>query len=308
VIEMQSELLKFLEKMITIRLFEEELIKTNSVNPIHGTLHLYIGQEAVAVGACEALEPSDLVVSNHRGHGHFIAKGGDLEKILSEICGLESGYCQGRGGTQHMADFSIGFLGSNGITAGQIPIATGAAFASQKRQTKQVVLCFFGDGAANEGVCHEAMNLAAVFKLPIIYVCENNLYAMSTPFHKAFAINSISSRAVAYGMPGETVDGMDVIAVNNAVSKAVILARTGGGPSLIECLTYRFVGHSLNDTLEYRTREEELIWKNRDPIKALWIELLEKGISQTVLESISDSVAMNILRVFSHINSRRERD
>jgi len=239
--------------MLKIRRFEEKLNDLYAMGYIQGTIHLYIGQEAVSVGACAALKNHDYITSTHRGHGHFIAKGGDINRIMAEIWGLDEGYCAGRGGTQHMADFSIGHLGSNGITGGQIPIATGAALAIKMQGKEQVVLCFFGDGATNEGVFHESLNMGAVWKLPVVYICENNLYAMSTPVSNAFAIKDIATRATAYGMPGHIVDGMDVVDVKRVVDEAVNRARDGRGPTLVECKTYRFLGHSRSDTRAYRT-------------------------------------------------------
>jgi TPP-dependent pyruvate/acetoin dehydrogenase alpha subunit len=249
----------------------------------------------VAVGACAALRPDDYVVSNHRGHGHFIAKGGDPRRIMAEVFGKATGYSGGRGGSQHMAYFKIGFLGSNGITGGGIPIATGAALSLQLQGRSQIVGCFFGDGAANQGAFHEALNMAAVWKLPIVYICENNLYAMSTHFREAFAISDIIQRAAAYGMPGEIVDGNDVVAVRDAVSKAAERARAGKGPTLLECKTYRFSGHSRGDPREYRPREEEDAWRARCPIKRLRERLFEmKALTDKLDASIRASVEQEV--------------
>ena len=284
----------YLYQMIKIRRFEEKLNNLFAMGHIRGTIHLYVGQEAVAVGICSVLEKHDCITSTHRGHGHFIAKGGDVKRIMAEIWGLEEGYCMGRGGTQHMADFNIGNLGSNGITGGQIPIATGAALALKMQGKKQVVACFFGDGAANEGVFHESLNIASVWELPIIYVCENNLYAMSTPVHVAFKIPDIATRSAAYGIPGYIVDGMDVTEVRRVATEAVEAARQGKGPSLIECKTYRFLGHSKSDTRVYRTREEEASWEARDPIKLLSEKLLAQGTTANELEQIENRVMKEI--------------
>lgn len=283
-----EQLLGFLYEMLKIRKFEERLNQLYDEGYIQGTIHLYVGQEGVAVGACAALREDDYITSTHRGHGHFIAKGGDIKRILAEIRGLEEGYCRGRGGTQHMADFATGHLGSNGITGGQIPVATGAALAAKMRGRDHVVLCFFGDGAANEGVFHESLNMAAVWELPIVYVCENNLYAMSTPVEAAFKTKDIATRAAAYGMPGCVVDGMDVIAVARDVREAVDRARQGKGPTLVECKTYRFLGHSRSDARIYRTRQEEEAWKERDPIKLLSEKLAKEGLTQDKLNTIED--------------------
>jgi TPP-dependent pyruvate/acetoin dehydrogenase alpha subunit len=262
---------------------------------ISGTCHPCTGQEAVAVGACAALLPADYVVSNHRGHGHFIAKGGDARLIMAEVFGKVTGYSRGRGGSQHMACFKIGFLGSNGITGGGIPIATGAALSLQLQRRSEIVACFLGDGAANQGAFHEALNMAAVWKLPIVYICENNLYAMSTPFRETFAISEVAQRAAAYGMPGDTTDGNDVLAVRDAVSKAAERARGGGGPTLVECKTYRFSGHSRGDPREYRPREEENAWRARCPIKRLRQKLVEAGALTEDLDArIRESVEQEV--------------
>jgi TPP-dependent pyruvate/acetoin dehydrogenase alpha subunit len=284
----------YLYQMLKIRRFEERLNQLFSLGYIHGTIHLYVGQEAVAVGVCSALGKRDYITSTHRGHGHFNAKGGDVRRILAEIWGLEEGYCMGRGGTQHMADFNIGNLGSNGITGGQIPIATGAALALKMQGQRQVVACFFGDGAANEGVFHESLNIASVWGLPVIYVCENNLYAMSTPVRTAFKIPDIAARATAYGIPGYIVDGMDVTEVRRVTAEAVEAARQGRGPSLIECKTYRFLGHSKSDNRNYRTREEEAEWEARDPIKLLSEKLLARGMTADELAQIENRVTKEI--------------
>ena len=289
-----KQLQEYLHLMLKIRRFEERLNDLYARGHIHGTIHLYVGQEAVAVGVCSVLKKNDCITSTHRGHGHFIAKGGDVNRILAEIWGLDEGYCQGQGGTQHMADFSIGNIGSNGITGGQIPIATGAALAIKMQGKDQVVACFFGDGAANEGIFHESLNLASVWGLPIVYVCENNLYAMSTPAQAAFNIPDIAARGAAYGIPGHVIDGMDVMAVRKGATAAMETARQGKGPSLIECKTYRFMGHSKSDTRNYRTKEEEAAWEARDPIKRLSEELLNQGVTASELKQIENRVTKEI--------------
>ena len=256
-------------KMLLIRRFEQRVEKVFLKGAVSGTCHTCIGQEATAVGACAAIEPSDYVVSNHRGHGHFIAKGGDLKRLMAEMYGKVDGYSRGRGGSQHMACFDIGFLGSNGITAGGLPIATGAALALKRQGKSHVVLAFLGDGAANQGAFHEALNMAAVWKLPVVYVCENNLYAMSTPFADAFAIDSVARRADAYGMPGASADGNDLLVVIEKTKEAADRARAGEGPTLLEFATYRQTGHSRGDPRIYRTREEEADWRERCPIARL---------------------------------------
>ncbi|MCR4398900.1 MAG: thiamine pyrophosphate-dependent dehydrogenase E1 component subunit alpha [Firmicutes bacterium] len=267
-----------LRKMLRIREFEELADQLFAQKKVQGTTHLYVGEEAVAVGACAAIGPTDLITSTHRGHGHCIAKGADLRKMMAELLGKATGYCKGKGGSLHIADVPSGNLGANGIVGGGIALAVGAALSSHMRRSGQVVLCFFGDGAANQGVFHESLNLAAIWKLPVVFICENNAYAMSTPVAKAFCVNDIAVRAVSYGMPGETVDGNDVIAVFKAVSRAVERARGGGGPSLVECKTYRWKGHSKGDARKYRTREEEQQWRERCPIKRFLDVLTACGI------------------------------
>ena len=274
-----AEARRVLFQLTLIRIFEERILKLVSDGSIRGTTHPYVGQEAVAVGACLALRPDDLVISTHRGHGHLLAKGGDANRLMAELFGKATGYGGGKGGTQHMADYAVGHLGSNGITGGGIPIGTGAALSAQMRRSTQVVGIFFGDGAVNQGTFHESLNLAALWRLPAVYVCENNLYAMSTPVRDACAIEHIAERAAAYGMPGVHVDGMDVLAVAAAVRRAVERARAGRGPSLIECKTYRFLGHSKSDQRVYRSREEEAMWRERDPITRFQATMVEHGLA-----------------------------
>lgn len=259
----------YLRQMLLIRRFEEKLDDLFSSGVIKGTSHLYAGQEAVAVGVCAALNPTDLMTSTHRGHGHFLAKGGDPETLMAELWGKATGPSKGRGGSQHVADYSIGFLGSNGITAGGLPIATGAALSAQMRGTDQVVVCFFGEGGANQGTFHESINMAAIWRLPVIFICENNHYAMSTRFDEAFATPNIATRAAGYGIVGEVVDGTDFFEVKTAIESAAARARRGEGPTLIEAKVYRYYGHSKSDKCEYRTREEEAEWRLKDPIGKL---------------------------------------
>jgi pyruvate dehydrogenase E1 component alpha subunit len=245
---------------------------------IHGTMHLSIGMEASAVGAIAALRSDDLILSTHRGHGHCIAKGADLNLMMAEFMGKESGYCRGRGGSMHIADIERGNLGANGVVGGGIPMAVGVGLSLKMQKLDEIILCFFGDGAANLGAFHEALNMAAIWTLPVVFVCENNQYAMSFAYKRAFTIEHISDRAAAYGMPGETVDGNDVLAVRTAVDRAVKRAREGDGPSLIENLTYRWRGHSKSDANRYRTKEEIDLWKEKCPIKRFKAQLLDKGI------------------------------
>lgn len=255
--------------MLLIRRFEERVDELFAAGELRGTSHLSAGQEAVAVGACAALRADDYVTSNHRGHGHFLAKGGDPRRMMAELFGKATGYSRGKGGTQHMADFSIGFLGMNGITGGMLPIAVGAAFSARYRGTAQVALAFFGDGASNQGTFHEAMNMAAIWRLPVIFLCENNCYAMSSPACCMVSVPNIADRAAGYGLPGVMVDGNDAAAVYAAMAEAGARARRGDGPTLIEAKTYRILGHSRGDLRVYRTREEEAEWAARDPITRL---------------------------------------
>ena len=267
-----------LDTMWTIRRFEEAVDDLFARGLMHGTMHLSIGQEASATGACMALRPDDAITSTHRGHGHCIAKGADLTRMMAELLAKETGYCRGRGGSMHIADVATGNLGANGIVAGGIPIATGAALAFQLRGEDRVVACFFGDGAANEGAFHEAVNLAAIWNLPVVFICENNKYGMSFSTEKAFAIEHIAERAAGYGIPGVTVDGNDVAAVYDATRTAVDQARAGGGPTLVESVTYRWKGHSKSDKNLYRTKEEIADWRSRDPILAFERRAEEAGL------------------------------
>lgn len=262
--------------MLLIRTFEERVDTLFAVGDLKGTSHLAVGQEASAVGAIAALAPDDYVTSSHRGHGHFIAKGGEPRRLMAELFGKSTGYSQGRGGTQHMADFSIGFLGMNGITGGMLPIATGAAFSARYLKNGRVALAFFGDGASNQGTFHEALNLAAIWRLPVVFLCENNCYAMSSPACCMVSVRQIAERAAGYGIPGVTVDGNDVDVVRDTVAQAVTRARSGDGPTLIEAMTYRQLGHSRGDLRLYRTREEEAEWAKRDPITRLVERLIAR--------------------------------
>ena len=264
--------------MWTIRRFEEAVDDLFARGLMHGTMHLSIGQEASATGACLALRTDDAITSTHRGHGHCIAKGADLTRMMAELLAKETGYCRGRGGSMHIADTATGNLGANGIVAGGIPIAAGAALAYQMRGEDRVVACFFGDGAANEGAFHEAVNLAAIWKLPVVFICENNKYGMSFSTEKSMAIENISERAAGYGIPGVTVDGNDLDAVYDAVSAAVARARAGEGPTLVENLTYRWKGHSKSDKNLYRTKEEIADWRSRDPILRFEAQVKEAGV------------------------------
>ena len=263
-----------LRKMLLIRKFEETAEQSYMRGLTHGTMHLSIGQEASAVGACMPLTDSDKITSTHRGHGHCIAKGADVARMFAEFFGKETGYCRGRGGSMHIADISKGNLGANGIVGGGIPIAVGAALSAKRLKTGTVALSFFGDGANNEGAFHESLNMASIWKLPVVFFCENNQYGMSTSTAKSTAVKSIADRASAYSMPGIVVDGNDFSAVAGASDEAVARAREGLGPTLVESVTYRFRGHSRSDRNRYRSKDEIQEWMRRDPIARMF-ELLE---------------------------------
>jgi pyruvate dehydrogenase E1 component alpha subunit len=266
-----------LSTMWKIRRFEEGVDDLFGRGLMHGTMHLSIGQEAVPTAACLALNRDDYITSTHRGHGHCIAKGADLEKMMAELLAKETGYCRGRGGSMHIADTTTGNHGANGIVAGVVPIAAGAALSAQMRGTSQVAVCFHGDGAMGEGAWHEGVILAAMWDLPVIFICENNKYGMSMNSEEAFRLEQLSDRAKGYGIPGYTVDGNDVQAVFEVVNEAVKRARAGNGPTFIEAQTYRWKGHSKSDKNLYRTREEIAEWRERDPILAFEQQALAAG-------------------------------
>ena len=289
-----------LYRMFLIRKFEEGAEESYMRGLIHGTMHLSIGQEASAVGTCMVLEVSDQITSTHRGHGHCVAKGADVARMFAEFFGKETGYCRGRGGSMHIADFERGNLGANGIVGGGLPIAVGAALSAKQLGTGRVVVCFFGDGANNEGAFHEALNMASIWSLPVVFVCENNRYGMSTAVEKSTAVASIAHRATAYSMPGTSVDGNDLSAVSEAVHAAVSRARCGDGPSLIESLTYRWRGHSRSDRNRYRTKAEIDAWIERDPIQRFARELVEHKVMS------GDDVAQLERRVDDEIASALE--
>jgi pyruvate/2-oxoglutarate/acetoin dehydrogenase E1 component/TPP-dependent pyruvate/acetoin dehydrogenase alpha subunit len=298
----KEKALDLLRQMWEIRLFEDRVYDLLGQNVIKGASHLYAGEEAIAVGAVSVLRDDDLITSSHRGHGHCHARGAAIaqseeakqthyNKMMAELCGRETGYCRGRGGSMHIADVEKGNLGATGIVGGNIPVATGAALAQQMQSTDRVVLCFFGDGASQTGNFHESLNLAGLWSLPVVFIVENNLYGMSVPLEKAAAKLAIADRACAYDMPGEVVDGMDVLAVREAVGRAVARARRGEGPSLIECQAYRWYGHSRSDPRAYRTKEEEAAWKARDPIPNFAAWLVENGIcSQDEIDALEEQV------------------
>ncbi|MBN1298365.1 MAG: thiamine pyrophosphate-dependent dehydrogenase E1 component subunit alpha [Actinobacteria bacterium] len=269
---------EMLEKMYQIRHFEAETEQFIIKGQIHGTCHLYVGEEATAVGAIYALAKNDYITSTHRGHGHCIAKGADLNRMMTELLGKATGYCKGKGGSMHIADVTTGNLGANGIVGGSIDIATGAALTCKIKENGKIVACFFGDGAANRGNFHGALNMASIWDLPVIYICENNQYGMSMPVKESFNIARISERKHAYNMVGITIDGNDIVQVYNTIRHFADHCRSGKGPVLVECLTYRWKGHSKSDAQVYRTKEEVKTWIEKDPIVRYRNVLLKEGL------------------------------
>jgi pyruvate dehydrogenase E1 component alpha subunit len=273
-----EQLKDMLLKMHLTRIFEDSAFQQYALGKVHGTMHLCAGQEAVAIGSIAALRPNDMITSTHRGHGHAIAKGQDINTMMAELLAKETGVCRGRGGSMHMADVNLGSLGANGVVSGGLPLAAGAGLSIKLRGTDQVCICFFGDGASNEGAFHESINMASVWKLPVIYLCENNQYGMSMSVKKGNSAADIADRAVGYGIPGVTVDGMDPIAVYEATTKAIEHCRAGLGPVLINAVCYRYYGHSKSDKQRYRTKEEVEAWKARDPIPNFRKRLVDAGV------------------------------
>jgi len=283
------------EKMLKIRLFEEKVFELYGQNLVPGTIHLYAGEEAVAVGVCSGLRKDDLITSTHRGHGHCIAKGAELKRIMAEILGKETGYCKGKGGSMHIADFSVGMLGATAVVGAGLPIAVGAALTMKLGRKDRVVACFFGEGASNQGTFHESLNLASAWSLPVVFVCENNLYAMGTRQSRIMKLQNVADRAVAYGMPGEVADGNDVLNVYEATCRAVHRARNGEGPTLIECKTYRHKGHSRVDSAKYRAKEEVQEWLAKDPIRKLRERMLQDGsLSGEEVEKIEKKASAEV--------------
>ena len=274
------DLINMLRKMILIREFEELAISLRVAGKIYGAVHPYVGQEAVAVGVCANLTNADRVTSTHRGHGHCIAKGADIKRMMAELFGRVDGYCKGRGGSMHIADFAVGMLGANGIVGGGLPISTGAALAAQLEGKGNVAVCFFGDGAVAEGEFHEALNISSVWKLPIVFVCENNQYAANNAVGVQHQVTDVAVHAKSYGMPGLTIDGNDVLVVREAARAAIDRARRGEGPFLLEGKTYRWYGHTVRNAMPPETRPAAEIaeWKARDPISRLATDLIARRL------------------------------
>ena len=293
-----EKMIDLYKNMVTIRLFEEKIRDLYARGLVPGLAHLYIGEEAVATGVCANLRREDYITSTHRGHGHVIAKGAELKYMMAELFGKKTGYCKGKGGSMHIADVDIGILGANGIAGGGIPLAVGAALSSKLRKTDQVTVCFFGDGASNNGTFHEGLNFASVHRLPVVFVCENNLYGISVSQKQHQAIQDISIRAIAYNIPGVTVDGNDVLGVYEASGKAIQWARAGEGPTLVECKTYRWRGHHEGDPNQgrrYRTMDEVQEWVQKCPIKRFEEKLVgEKVLSKIKIKKIWGDIGKKI--------------
>ncbi|HET6443887.1 MAG TPA: thiamine pyrophosphate-dependent dehydrogenase E1 component subunit alpha [candidate division Zixibacteria bacterium] len=294
--DIPKEKLAFMyDRMMKIRLFEERVKVLFAAGELPGFVHLYLGQEAVAAGACAPLHDDDYITSTHRGHGHILAKGGKLKYMMAELYGRSTGYNKGKGGSMHIAWPKLGILGANGILAAGMPIAAGAALSAKYRGSGQVTICFFGDGASNEGVAHETMNIATAFSLPMVFVCENNLYAVGTYQPSVRQIEDIADRANAYGMPGVVVDGNDAIAVYEVVDAAIERARTGEGPSLIECKTYRWHPHFEGEADTYRPPEEVAAWRKREPIAPFRGMLISLGVfSDEDLTAVDESIIQEL--------------
>ena len=291
-----QEMLQIYRMMCRIRAFESCVAELFAANRLPGHVHLSTGEEAVAVGVCSTLRKNDYITSTHRGHGHVIAKGAELRRMMAELYGKATGYCKGKGGSMHIADFSIGVLGANGVVAGGFPIAVGAGLSCKLRKTDQVVACFFGDGASNRGPFHEVLNMASIWKLPVLFVCENNQFASTTPFSYSTSVKSIAVRAEGYGIPGKSVDGNRILDVREAALEAVDRARHGKGPTLLEAMTYRIRGHFEGDPQRYRTKEEvEEQAANRDPIRQFREllskeEILPKDLDQQIHDEIDQEI------------------
>jgi pyruvate dehydrogenase E1 component alpha subunit len=286
---------QMLMKMMEIRFFEEKVFDLYGQNLVPGTIHLYTGEEAVAVGVCSALRRDDFITSTHRGHGHCIAKGASLKRTMAEILGKKTGYCKGKGGSMHIADFNVGMLGATAVVGAGLPMAVGAGLSAKLRKTDQVTICFFGEGASNQGTFHESLNLASAWSLPVVFVCENNLYAMGTRQSRIMKIENIADRASGYGIPGVIADGNDVIEVYSTARIAVERARKGEGPTLLECKTYRRRGHSRVDQAKYRPKQEVEEWLVKDPIRRLEERTLQEQIfTKEEIEKIEKEASANV--------------
>ncbi len=299
---------KFYEVMSKIRFFETKVEEKFLAGEIPGFVHLYIGEEAIAAGVMAHLRKDDYIQSTHRGHGHTIAKGADLKRMMAEIFGKKSGCCKGKGGSMHIADFSVGMLGANGVVGGGYTLATGAALASRMQGKDSVAVVFFGDGASNRGTFHEAANMAAAWKLPVVFVCENNQYASTTPYRTTTSVEDIADRAAGYGMPGVIVDGNDVFAVYEAAGELVERARKGQGPAMLECKTYRVKGHFVGDPERYRTREEvQKVCESDDPLDRFRCAVSEKGLmSDKELDEIIDRSRQEVEEAISYAQNEPE--
>ena len=289
-----------LERMLLIREFENQLHRDFADGKIPGFVHLYAGEEAIACGICAHLTDADAITSTHRGHGHCIAKGVSVPEMMAEIHGKQTGSCKGKGGSMHIADVDKGMLGANGIVGGGPPLACGAGLTAKVKETGNVAICFFGDGASNQGTTAESLNLASVWKLPVVFVCENNRYAETTSVDYSIGGQDIAARGTVYGMPGVVVDGQDVFAIYEAAGEAIRRAREGEGPTLLECQTYRYFGHFEGDTIKYRTRDEEEHYKSQDCIEQLRAKIIEQEVmtadevtaaEEQARKTIADSVA-----------------
>lgn len=296
----QEQLKELYLTMRRIRVFETEVNHLYAEAKIPGFGHLYAGEEAIATGICSCLRRDDFITSTHRGHGHLIAKGGDINKMMAELYAKENGYCKGRGGSMHIANLDLGILGANGVVGAGHCLSVGAGLSIQMRQTDQVCICFFGDASTNQGTFHESLNLASVWRLPVVFICENNFYGISVPQRMHMNIQNISDRAASYGIPGVTVDGNDIFAVQGAAREAIDRARSGQGPSLIECRTYRHFGHYNGDPAHYRPAEEVAEWMKKDPIPRLSKYMMEHGMAteqeikemdDRIVQEVADAIA-----------------
>jgi len=288
---MKKELIKRMyETAFTIRRFEQTAIEQYRIGKIYGYLHPYMGEEAIAVGTITALQPDDFIVSTHRGHGHAIAKGHDVSRMMAELFGKQTGFCRGRGGSMHVANMEQYNLGANGIVGGGIPIAAGAGMAIKQKKTSQIVLGFFSDGAVNNGVFHESLNLAAIYNLPVIFIIENNQYAAATPYETVNLEKDLSMHAKGYGIPGITMNGNDAVKIYEAMQAPIKRARAGDGPTLIECKTYRHMGHHVNDPGLYMPQDVMEAWKKQDPVDILASYLKDSGVSEEEIQAVQTHV------------------